>query len=427
VGLVDDAALIHEDLVALRRRIHQHPELGLHLPKTQAAVLEALDELPLEITIGGGLSSVVAVLRGDLQGRAGQGPTVLLRGDMDGLPITEDSGEPFASTTGTMHACGHDLHVAGLVGAARLLSARKNELAGSVVFMFQPGEEGPGGALPMIQEGVLDAAGSPVDAAFGIHVTGLYNKGLFVSKAGPAWAGNNLLNVTVHGKGGHGSSPWMSVDPVTVAAEIVLALQSYVTRRINVFDPVVVTVGQLHAGTASNVIPSTAELTASVRTLSSASLEQLAAELPRLVQGVAAAHGCTADVGFQPQYPVTVNDVDMWDHAKTVLAGMYGSGRVFERPEPIMGAEDFSFVLERVPGCFIQLGARPDDVPAKGAPSNHSATVRFDDSVLGEQAAALAELAVATLTKLAASPPQAAGARGGASTGDALPGRSASC
>jgi len=400
VGLLDDAVLILDDLVALRRRLHQDPELGLYLPKTQAVVVEALDGLPLEIAVGAGLSSVVAVLRGDLPGPTGHGPTVLLRGDMDGLPIVEDSGEPFASTTGTMHACGHDLHVAGLVGAARLLSARKHELPGNVVFMFQPGEEGPGGALPMIEEGVLEAAGTPVDAAFGIHVTGLYNRGLFVSKAGPAWAGNGLLDVTVHGKGGHGSSPWTAVDPVTVAAEIVLALQSYVTRRINVFDPVVITVGQLHAGTASNVIPATAQLEASVRTLSNASLEQLAVELPRLVHGVAAAHGCTADVDFRPEYPVTVNDVDMWGHAKTVLAGLYGAERVFERPDPIMGAEDFSYVLERVPGCFIQLGARPDDVPAEGAPSNHSATVRFDDSLLGEQAAALAALAVTTLTKL---------------------------
>ncbi|WP_129785303.1 M20 metallopeptidase family protein [Promicromonospora panici] len=408
MGLVDDAALILDDLVALRRRLHQHPELGLHLPKTQAAVLEALGGLPLEIMTGAGLSSVVAVLRGDLRGAAGQTPTVLLRGDMDGLPIVEDSGEPFASTTGTMHACGHDLHVAGLVGAARLLSARKHELAGNVVFMFQPGEEGPGGALPMIEEGVLDAAGTPVDAAFGIHVTGLYNRGLFVSKAGPAWAGNGILSVTVRGKGGHGSSPWMAVDPVTVAAEVVMALQSYVTRRINVFDPVVITVGQFHAGTASNVIPSTAQLQASVRTLSNASLEQLAAELPRLVQGVAGAHGCTADVDFQQEYPVTVNDVDMWEHAKTVLTGLYGAERVFERPDPIMGAEDFSFVLERVPGCFIQLGARPDDVSAEGAPSNHSATVRFDDSLLGEQAAALAELAVTTLAKLVELRPDAA-------------------
>lgn len=408
MDLVDEAALILDDLVALRRRIHQHPELGLHLPRTQAAVLEGLEGLPLEITTGIGLSSVVAVLRGDLQGPTRHGPTVLLRGDMDGLPVLEASGEEFASATGAMHACGHDLHVAGLVGAARLLSARKAKLAGNVVFMFQPAEEGPGGALPMIEEGVLDAAGTPVDAAFGIHVSGLYDKGLFLSKPGAAWAGSNVLRATIRGRGGHGSSPWMSVDPVTVAAEIVMALQSYATRRINVFDPVVITVGQLHAGTASNIIPSTAELAASVRTLSSASLEQLAIELPRLVQGVAAAHGCTADVDFEHQYPVTVNDPEMWDHAKGVLAGLYGADRVVKRRDPIMGAEDFSYVLERVRGCFILLGARPEDVPADSAPSNHSATVRFDDSVLGEQAAALAELAVATLTKLAASPSRVA-------------------
>ncbi|WP_129787798.1 M20 metallopeptidase family protein [Promicromonospora panici] len=405
MGFVDDAALIHDDLVALRRRIHQHPELGLHLPQTQAAVLDALEGLPLEITTGTGLSSVTAVLRGDLVG-----PTVLLRGDMDGLPVVEDSGEPFASTTGTMHACGHDLHVAGLVGAARLLSARKADLAGTVIFMFQPAEEGPGGALPMIEEGLLDAAGTPVDAAFGIHVSAIEDKGLFLTKPGTSMAGANVLRVTVHGKGGHGSSPWMSVDPVPVAAEIVGALQSYVTRRHSVFDPVVVTVGRLQAGTAFNVIPSTAEIDASVRTLSRETFEQVSAELPQLVQNVAAAHGCTADADFQQLYPVTVNDPEMWDHAKEVLAGLYGEDRVTERPDPIMGSEDFSYVLERVPGCFIHLGARPDDVPADGAPSNHSAKVRFDDSLLGEQAAALAELAVTTMAKLSASPAEAVAA-----------------
>ena len=177
--------------------------------------------------------------------------------------------------------------------------------------MFQPAEEGPGGALPMIEEGVLEAAGAPVDAAFGIHVSGLYDKGLFLIKQGPAWAGSNVLRVTVHGKGGHGSSPWMSVDPVPVAAEIVTALQSYVTRRHDAFDPVVITVGQLHAGTAPNVIPSTAQLVASIRTLSRSSVEQLATELPRLIEGVSAAHGCTAEVDFHQEYPVTVNDPDM--------------------------------------------------------------------------------------------------------------------
>lgn len=209
MDMVDEAALILDELVALRRQIHRHPEVGLHLPRTQAAVLESLDGLPLEITTGRELSSVVAVLRGGAPRDDGTArrPVVLLRGDMDALPVSEDSGEEFASTTGTMHACGHDLHVAGLVGAARLLSAHRNELPGDVIFMFQPGEEGPGGARPMIEEGVLEAAGGPVDAAFGIHVSGLYDRGVFLSKAGPAWAGSNVLQVTVHGRGGHASSP----------------------------------------------------------------------------------------------------------------------------------------------------------------------------------------------------------------------------
>ncbi|MFC7405634.1 M20 metallopeptidase family protein [Georgenia alba] len=400
MGFVDDAAPILPELIDLRRRIHAYPEVGLHLPETQAAVLDALGGLPLEVTTGAGLSSVVAVLRG-----ARPGPTVLLRGDMDGLPLKEESGEEFAATTGTMHACGHDLHVAGLVGAARLLSAHRDQLAGNVVFMFQPGEESPGGALPMIEEGVLDAAGAPVDAAFGIHVTGLVDKGVFVSRGGVNMAGANVLDVTVNGLGGHGSSPWTTVDPVPVAAEIIGALQSYVTRRHNVFDPVVISVGQVHAGSAFNIIPSTAQLACSVRTLSRESFEQVSVELPRLVESIAAAHGCTADVDFHQLYPATINDAGMWEHAKGVLGEVFGAGRVTDRPDPIMGSEDFSYVLERVPGCFIHLGARPDDVPAEGAPSNHSATVRFDDAVLGDQAAALAELAVRTLTKLASRRP----------------------
>jgi amidohydrolase len=407
VGILDDAALIHHDLVALRRQIHQYPEVGLYLPQTQAAVLGALDGLPLEISTGAGLSSVTAVLRGDRQGRTGQGPTVLLRGDMDGLPVVEESGEAFASTIGTMHACGHDLHVAGLVGAARLLSARRAEFAGNVIFMFQPAEEGPGGALPMIEEGVLDAADTHVDAAFGIHVSGLEDKGLFLTKPGASMAGASMLRVTVHGKGGHGSFPWMSVDPVPVAAEIISALQTYVARRHSVFDPVVVTVGRLQAGTAFNVIPSTAELEASVRTLSREAFAQVSAALPLLVHRIAAAHGCTADIDFRQLAPVTVNDPEMWVHAKSVLASLYGADRVVEQSDPIMASEDFAYVLERVPGCFIHLGARPENVPADGAPSNHSAKVRFDDSVLGDQAAALSELALATLEWFEIPPPDA--------------------
>ncbi|MFC7405637.1 M20 metallopeptidase family protein [Georgenia alba] len=401
MGFVDDAATIQEDLVALRRRLHARPEVGNDLPLTQAAVLEALDGLPLEITTGERVSSVVAVLRG--RGPvAGERRTVLLRGDMDGLPVTEETGLDHAATTGTMHACGHDLHVAGLVGAARLLCARRDTLPGDVIFMFQPGEEGPGGALPMIEEGLLSVAGGAVDAAFAIHVFGMLERGVFTTRPGPMMAGSNQVHVTVHGRGGHGSMPYSSVDPVPVAAEIVLALQSYVTRRINVFDPVVITVGRVEAGTAVNVIPDTATLSATVRTLSTASREQLQRELPRLAEGIASAHGCTAEVEFIVGYPVTVNDGEAHRHTVAHLRELFGEERVVPMPEPLMGSEDFSYVLDRVPGTFVMLGARPADVAAEDAQANHSAKVVFDDGVLGDQAAALASLAASTLERLTA-------------------------
>lgn len=398
MGFTERAATIQEDLVALRRRLHHHPELGLHLPRTQAAVLEALEGLPLEVSVGKGLSSVVAVLRGRANDDA-VGPTVLLRGDMDGLPVTEETGLDFAAQTGTMHACGHDLHTAGLVGAARLLCEVVDTLPGTVVFMFQPGEEDPGGALPMIEEGLLEAAGTAVDAAFAVHVWGLGAKGVFASRPGTMLAGSNLLTITVRGRGGHGSAPYTAVDPVPVAAEIVMALQSYVTRRVNVFDPVVITVGKIEAGEASNVIPDTADLVASVRTLSSDSWDQLAADLPRLADGIATAHGCTAETEFQLNYPVTVNDQEMHARAAEVLSSVFGTERVERLPDPLMGSEDFSYVLQQVPGAFIMLGARPEHVPAGEAPSNHSSKVVFDDAVLGDQAAALAELAWQTLER----------------------------
>jgi hippurate hydrolase len=392
MNLVDQGAAIAPDLIALRRALHQIPELGLELPNTQAIVLDALAGLPLEVTPGKGLSSVVGVLHGDQPG-----PTVLLRGDMDALPVVEETGLEYASTNGNMHACGHDLHTAGLVGAARLLSDHRSELRGSVVFMFQPGEEGPGGAEPMIKEGLLGVTGEKPSAAYAIHVWSQAAKGLFVSRPGTMMAGSNHLFITVHGKGGHGSAPHTTADPVPVVAEIVMALQVYATRKVNVFDPVVITVTRLAAGVAVNVIPNTATLGASVRTLSSASWNQLTRELPQLAEGIASAYGCTVEVDFSLHYPVTINDTAHTNEAMSELGQMFGAERVLPIQNPLMGSEDFSKVLEEVPGAFIMLGARPDDVGEDG-PSNHSSEVRFDDAVLGDQAAALAQLAA---TKLA--------------------------
>lgn len=385
-----DAVAILPDLVALRRALHADPELGLDLPRTQQKVLDALEGLPLEITTGTRTTSVVAVLRG---GRPG--PAVLLRGDMDALPIEETTGLEFASTNGTMHACGHDLHTAGLVGAARLLSDRRDELHGSVIFMFQPGEEGHGGAKVMIEEGLLDAAGERPVAAYAIHVAP-GPRGLFATRSGAVAAGSNQLFVTVDGRGGHGSQPHQTLDPVPAAAEIVLALQSFVTRRFDAFDPVVLSVTRLSTGEgAVNVIPEHVELAATVRNMSPASLATLQEGLPRVIEGVAAAHGLTADVRFDTMYPVTVNDPAETAETVDVLQGVFGEQRVVIMPTPMMGSEDFAFVLDEVPGTFIALMTSPPDADPSTIEWNHSPRVLFDDAVLGDQAAALASVAFA--------------------------------
>ncbi|MEU4196600.1 M20 family metallopeptidase [Kribbella sp. NPDC026611] len=398
MNLVAESAALLDGLVDIRRALHREPEVGLQLPKTQQLVLDALGGLPLELTRGKEVTSVVGVLRG-----AQPGPTVLLRGDMDALPVVEETGLDYAAENGNMHACGHDLHTAGLVGAARLLSAHREELHGNVLFMFQPGEEGLGGAGYMLRERLLEATGDKPIAAYAVHVWSQAAKGTFQTRAGTMMAGSNQLHITVHGKGGHGSSPDLAVDPVPVVAELVLALQTYVTRRVKVFDPVVITVTQLEAGVAINVIPNLARLGATVRTLSDTTFQQLSAELPALAERIASAHGCTVDARLDLQYPVTVNHPERTPEAASILEAVFGSDRVEQLPNPLMGAEDFSMVLQEVPGTFIMLGARPDDVPADEAPSNHSSVVRFDDAVLSEQSAALAHLATHHLIPGAAS------------------------
>jgi amidohydrolase len=391
----DDAVAIAADLRELRRAIHRDPEIGTDLPRTQEKVLAALAGLPLEqVTPGRQLTSVTAVLRG---GRPG--PTVLLRGDMDALPVTELTGVPYASAVdGAMHACGHDLHTAMLVGAARLLSARQAELPGSVVFMFQPGEEGFGGAQLMIDEGVLDASGERAVAAYGLHVSSSeLPGGLIAGRPGAMLAAADQLFVTVRGRGGHASRPNLAADPIPVACEIVTALQTMVTRQFDVFDPVVITVGSFHAGTAENVIPDYAELKATVRSFSPGARAQARDASLRLIAAIAGAHGLSADAEFIDGYPVTMNDPRELAFTEGVVEEALGAGRFVLSPNPITGAEDFSFVLEEVPGAFVFLGACPPEVDPQAAAYNHSPLAVFDDSVLPEGAALLAELALRRL------------------------------
>lgn len=396
VGLHDEALRMLPELAELRHALHRVPELALDLPKTQALVLEALEGLGLEVTRGVGLSSVVAVLRG-----ARPGPAVLLRGDMDALPVTELTGEPFSSEhEGLMHACGHDLHVAGLVGAARLLASRRDEIAGSVVFMFQPGEEGDGGAEIMIREGVLDAAGDRVVAAYGVHVSsGMLPHGVVSGRPGTAMAAPDSVRVTVQGAGGHGSAPHRALDPVPVAAQIVLALQAMVTRRFDVFDPVVVTVGAIHAGTANNIIPATATLEITVRTFSDATWNAAPELLREVCEHVAAAHGMTADVAYERGYPVTRNDPHELERTARVTRALLGDAAWVEMPQPLAGGEDFSYVLQEVPGSFVFVSALPPDADPATAPYNHSPQARFDDASLATSASLLAALALDRLAE----------------------------
>ena len=294
------AQAIAPELIALRRELHADPEIGLRLPRTQGRILDALAGLDLEITLGKSLDSVVAVLRGGgLPAGMTPRPSVLLRGDMDALPVEELVDLPYAAANGAMHACGHDLHVAGLVGAARILHELRAELAGDVVFMFQPAEEGPGGAAPMVAEGVLDASGTRVLAAYTVHVISSdYPCGTWWGRPGPLMAAADEAAITVRGQGGHGSTPHQALDPVPVACEIVLALQTMVTRTFSVFDPVVVTVGVIRAGTKDNIIPDTARIEATVRTLSPENRAAVESRITTLASKIAEAHGMTADVEY---------------------------------------------------------------------------------------------------------------------------------
>jgi amidohydrolase len=390
--LLASARELLPELVGLRRALHRHPELGLDLPLTQAAVLSALDDLGLEVRTGEGLSSIVADLEG---GRPG--PTILLRGDMDALPMPEDTGLEFASEVdGAMHACGHDAHTAMLVGAARLLAASRDELAGNVRFMFQPGEEGDGGAELMIDQGVLHG----VDAAFALHVAPNVPAGIVAWKPGPAMASADVIEITVTGRGGHASTPHWAADPVPVACEIVIALQTMLTRTVDVFDPAVVTIAKIRAGTTDNVIPETAHLTGTMRAVSEATRHAMWERIGRVADGVAAAHDCTAELAVHQGYPVTVNDRAFAAFAAGVVDDRLGAGRSYEMATPVMGAEDFSYVLQRVPGAMLFLGVCPPDDPDPfSAPACHSNRMVLHEDVMADGVALHAGVAAAFLDR----------------------------
>jgi amidohydrolase len=382
--LQEEARDLLDETVALRRTLHQWPELGNDLPVTRENVLAALDGLPLGITLHETTSGIAALLDGGKPG-----PTVLLRGDMDALPMPEDTGLEFQSKIdGAMHACGHDTHTAMLVGAAKLLSARRAELPGRVLFMFQPGEEGFGGAEFMLDEGLLDlpaladGSESPVTGAYALHITSNLPSGWIAAKGGSIMASADTMHITVTGRGGHASQPHAALDPIPIACEIVQALQTMVTRTIDVFDPSVVTVGRISAGTTNTVIPETAFIEGTIRAVSERTRTKVRDGIRRVAEGVASAHDAQVSVEFRDGYPVTVNNPGSADFSLGVARELLGANSVIEMPNPVMGAEDFSYVLNRVPGAMMFLGGTPMDRDLSKAAPNHSNRVYFDEAAM---------------------------------------------
>ncbi|MEK0156193.1 M20 family metallopeptidase [Arthrobacter oryzae] len=404
MSITADAKELQGEIARFRHELHREPEIGLDLPRTQEKVLQELEGLPYEITLGESTTSVTAVLRGGAPHASAQRPAVLLRADMDGLPVQERTGVDFTSRVdGAMHACGHDLHTSMLAGAARLLADRRDQLAGDVVLMFQPGEEGFDGASHMIREGVLDAAGRRVDAAYAMHVfSALEPHAQFCTKPGVILSASDGLFVTVLGAGGHGSAPHSAKDPVTAVAEMVTALQVMITRQFNMFDPVVLTVGLLQAGTKRNVIPESARFEATVRTFSDASRERMMTAIPVLLKGIAAAHGLEVDVDYRSEYPLSVTDEDETNTAERTIQELFGESRLTRWATPLSGSEDFSRVMAEVPGTFIGLSAVAPGADHTSTPFNHSPYATFDDGVLSDGAALYAELAVSRIAALAA-------------------------
>ena len=381
-----EAEILLPAMIALRRAIHLEPELGLHNPKTADKIRAALVGLPLEIRTGKSTSGIVAILRGSDNGRV-----VCLRGDTDALPLKEDTGLDFTSTIeGAMHACGHDTHVAMLAGAARLLCAKREQLAGTVIFMFQPGEEGHHGARFMMEEGLLDPL---PDAAFALHIMPNGPHGVFSGRSGALLASSDVLDVVVKGAGGHASMPHGANDPIPIACEIVQALQTMITRKVSVFDPAVITVAKIEAGTTNNVIPETAHMLGTIRTLSPRVRAFVAEQIEQVATLIAAAHGATADVTITQGFPVTLCDNRAVAFGQRVTEEVYGPDSWQTLTSPIMGAEDFAYVLEKVPGAMFFLGAAHEGTDWRTCCGLHSNHMVLDEKVMARGAALHAALA----------------------------------
>jgi amidohydrolase len=361
-----------DEVVATRRDLHQHPELGFEEERTSAMVAARLRELGFEVHTGIGKTGVVGVLRG---GRPGK--TIMLRADMDGLPIDEENQVAYRSRTPVhMHACGHDGHVAMLLGAARVVASRKDEVAGTVCFLFQPAEEGKGGAKAMIEDGVLEKFG--IERAYGLHLASSHPAGQVGVREGAFYASSDSIEITIEGKGGHGASPHLSIDPVYVASQFVVAVQQIVSRNVDPIEPAVVTIGAIHGGTTHNVIPSRVTLMGTVRAFDAEVRAKMAERIERVLRGICESSGATYAFEYLWRYPVTSNDAEQTRYVRALAERVAGAEHVADVPK-LMGAEDFSFFAERVPACFFTIGSNggPDS-----AWPHHHARFDIDESAL---------------------------------------------
>ncbi|MBK7952182.1 MAG: amidohydrolase [Deltaproteobacteria bacterium] len=388
-------------MIETRRDLHAHPELGFAEKRTAALVAKRLRTLGLAVREGVGGTGVVGVLRGAKPGR-----TVALRADMDALPVTEQTGLPFASkakatwrgeTVGVMHACGHDAHVAMLLGAAEVLAGLRDGLPGEVVFLFQPAEEGggpgeTGGAEAMLAEGAFDDP-SPA-AIFGLHVGPVDVAGELSVVAGPAMAASDRFRIVVRGRQTHGALPFAGIDPIPVAARIVLAIEALPAREIDVTTPAIVSVGAIHGGNRNNILPDEVELIGTIRSFDEAARTALHAKIERVAAKTAEASGATATVEIVRGYGVLVNDAELAAFGRRVLERSLGADRV-HTGRPTTTAEDFSFYANRVPGLFLWLGVRDPATPIEAAAPNHSPRFLIDERGLATGVRALVELAVA--------------------------------
>ncbi|KAA1194640.1 amidohydrolase [Pseudohalioglobus sediminis] len=403
--IAERALAIEQQVIDWRHDFHRHPELGNREFRTAGIVAEHLKTLGYEVRTGVAHTGVVGVLRG---GKSG--PVIALRADMDALPVTEKTGLPYASTAtaqwagetvGVMHACGHDAHVAMLMGAATLFAELRDELPGTVVLIFQPAEEGvppgeTGGAYQMVQEGVLENPAP--EAIIGLHVAP-DPSGHITYTPGAALASSDPLTITVRGEGVHGASPWLGVDPIVAAAQIVMGLQTVVSRQTDlVTSPAVITIGSIHGGNRGNVIPDEVVMRGTIRTLDPEVRTQIHQHIRRTVSAIASSAGAEAEVHIDTEegYPVTVNDDALTAEMVAVLKQRFGEDRVYTYP-PVTGAEDFSFFAERIPGFYFYLGIAPPGLDK--VPANHSPRFVIDDAAMRTGVAALVELAYAYLEK----------------------------